>query len=243
MSTHSETPLARKIRALMAKANDPSVGEHEASAFMSKVQELLVKNGLSMSDVKEADVERSDVEKHQYPASLWKSPSRRNLLRTVCKFYMCEAIGPGRGGFTWAIIGRKHNVEVAVSMTDYLVQTTVRLSNQWGRVNIGGNVIDFRKGCMHRLSERLIEKMNAVKTEKPVWNGSNPGNLPALFVGEQELIKRITDTMGLVYPKQRAIKAGFHGLEAGRAAGNGISLQGQVGGGRAAPGRLAIGKA
>jgi len=242
MSTHSETPLARKIRALMAKANDPSVGEHEASAFMNKVQELLVKNGLSMSDVKEADVERGDVEKHKYPASLWKSPSRRALLRTVCKFYMCEAIGPGRGGYSWTIIGRKHNVDVAVSMTEYLVQTTVRLSNEWGRRNIGANVIDFRKGCMNRLAERLIEKMDASAKEKPVWNGSNPGNLPALFVGERQLIERVMAKMDLKFPKARAIKAGWQGLEAGRAAGNGISLQGQVGTGQPQPGRLAIGK-
>jgi hypothetical protein len=241
MSTHSETPLAKKIRALMAKANDPGVGEHEASAFMNKVQELLVKNGLSMSDVKEADVERGDVEGHKYPSSLWKSPSRRSLLRMVCRFYMCEAIGPGPRSTTWHIIGRKHNVEVAVSMTEYLVQTTVRLSNAWGRQNIGANVIDFRKGCMLRLEERLHEKMTQAKAEKPVWNGANPGNLPALFVGEKQLIENYKKAkMNIKYGKARPIKAGYHGLEAGRAAGGGISLQGQVGAGQA--GRLAIGK-
>lgn len=46
MMTISESPLARKIRALMAKANDKSVTEAEAAAYAAKVQELLVKNGL-----------------------------------------------------------------------------------------------------------------------------------------------------------------------------------------------------
>jgi hypothetical protein len=237
MGSYSESPLARKIRALMAKANDKGVTEAEAASYAAKVQELLVKNGLSMSDVKEPDVERGDVEMQEQDEKKrkWTSPSRRALLRSVCRFYMCEAINV-IGTKYWKIIGRPHNVEVAVSMTDYLIRTTIRVSNEWGRANIGSNVIDFRKGCMGRLAERLDE-MRRQKTlvEKPVWKGSNPGNLPALFLSEQKLVENyMKERMNIKYKPQRPIRAGAAGFEAGRVAGSGMSLHGQVrhGGGR-----------
>jgi len=243
MGNHSESPLARKIRALMAKANDASVTEAEAASYAAKVQELLVKNGLSMSDVKEPDIERGDVEvsNHDEKTRRWTSPSRKILLRSVCRFYMCEAVSPARGDKTWKIVGRPHNVEVALSMTDYLVRTTIRLSNEWGKKNIGENIIDFRKGCMMRLSERLDE-MRREKThkEKPVWNGSNPGNLPALFVSEQTLVRNfMKENMNIRFATPKAIRYGKTGYDAGRAAGSAMSLHGQVGNGG---GRLMIGR-
>lgn len=242
MGNHSESPLARKIRLLMAKANDKSVTEAEAAAYAAKVQELLVNNGLSMSDIKEPDVERGEVgrSEHDEKKQRWSSPSRKALLRTVCLFYMCEAIGPAKGRTDWTIIGRPHNVEVAVSMTNYLIRTVIRLSNEWGKQNLGANVIDFRKGCMSRLTERLHTMRQAQKEAKQKWNGTNPGNLPALFASESQLVtdwKRAN--MRTVNAKVRPIKAGAAGYMAGQAAGDKISLQQQVGSGG---GRLAIGR-
>lgn len=248
MGNHSETPLARKIRALMAKANDKSVTEAEAASYAAKVQELLVKNGLSMSDVKEPDIERGEVggENHDEKKRKWTSPSRKALLRAVCRFYMCEAVGPARNQTNWTIIGRPHNVAVAVEMTDYLVRTTVRISNAWSRdpENVGLNVIDFRKGCMFRLCERLEAMRAEQRAKKPEWTGptgANPGNLPALFVSEGKLVENWKRSkMETVAAKTRPMKAGAAGFAAGQRAGDGISLHQQVGG--RSTGRLAIGK-
>jgi hypothetical protein len=247
MSTIKETPLARKIRALMAQASDPGIGEIEAAAFMAKVQELLVKNGLSMADVaKDDEVERGDITGQEF-AEAWKSPSRKNVLRAVCRYYMCEAIGPARAGQRWTIIGRPHNVVVAVSMTDYLINTTIRLSNEYAKGRPDRNRIDFRKGCMSRLCERLYEMLAKTKEAKQEWNGTNPGNLPALFKSERTLVKQWQHAnMQTKQTKQRPIRANVTDAEAGRSAGGGISLHPQVGQGagpgRIQPGRLAIGK-
>lgn len=245
MMTISESPLARKIRALMAKANDKSVTEAEAAAYAAKVQELLVKNGLSMSDVKKDDeVERGDVGRQEF-AEAWKSPSRKQLLRAVCRFYMCEAIGPAYKGGAWNIVGRPHNVAVAVEMTDYLIKTTVRLSNQWARAEPMRNAIDFRKGCMARLCERLNEMRAEQAQQKAEYRpDGNPGNLPALFVSERTaiglFIKRAMPNVR--YTSARPIRGGADGMSAGRSAAAGISLHSQVGGGARGGGRLAIGK-
>lgn len=240
MATISETPLAKKIRALMAKANDPSVTEHEAAAFAAKVQELLVKNGLSMDSVKkDEETERADIGKSKHKET-WKSPSRKALLRAVCRYYMCEAIGPAYKGGEWTIIGRPHNVVVAVEMTDYLIKTTVRLSNAYGRANVGVNIIDFRRGCMARLTERLIEELMKQRQQKPEYKpDGNPGNLPALFVSESQQISAFIKRAmpGVKYTTARPIKQGGDAAR-GREAANGISLHQQVG---ASKGRLAIG--
>lgn len=238
MSTHSESPLVAKIRKLMAKANDSAATEAEAATFAAKVQELLVANGLSMDSVREVnDAERGAIDRysHDQRKNKWISPSRQALLRAVCHYYMCEAVSPGRGSTQWTIVGRPHNVTVAVEMTDYLVKTTVRISNRWGRENIGMNVIDFRKGCMARLAERLNKLRKEQTEQKPEYKPSgNPGNLPALFASERQQIGQVLKTMGVTYKSARPIRAGEVAAAAGRAAAEGISLHQQVvhGGGR-----------
>jgi hypothetical protein len=242
MSNHSESPLIRKIRLLRAKASAEGTTEAEAASFAAKVQELLAANGLSMSDIKDNDdVERGEVGKEEHHRSKWVSPARQKLLRTVCRYYMCEAIGPGRGGTHWSIVGRPHNVLVALEMTDYLIKTTVRLSNEYGRRNIGANVIDFRRGCMVRLCERLLIALAEQAKQKPEFKSDgNPGNLPALFVSEREQNARfIAQTMKIRTTSDRGIKQGSDAME-GRKAADGISLHQQVGGGSG--GRLMIGK-
>lgn len=239
MSTISETPLARKIRALMAKANDPSVTEAEAASYAAKVQELLVKNGLAMSDVKKDDeTERGDIGASTHKDA-WKSPARKTLLRAVCRFYMCEAVY--LKSKVWTIVGRPHNVAVAIEMTSYLIQTTVRLSNAYGRANIGSNIIDFRRGCMARLAERLVEMRRAQERQTPEYRpDGNPGNLPALFVSERKMVLHAAERAipGFTFVKARSLKQGLDAA-CGREAANGVSLQTQVGGGGG--GRLAIG--
>lgn len=242
MGAISETPLARKIRALMAKANDPSVTEQEAALFAAKVQELLVKNGLSMGDVKDTEAERGEIggQKHK---ERWKSPARKALLRAVCRYYMCEAVSPGKGHDTWTIIGRPHNVVVALEMTDYLIATVIRLSNQYGKANIGSNVIDFRRGCMARLAERLLVLRAQAAAAKPEYKpDGNPGNLPALFKSEAQLVEAhmIKSIPGLRYTKAKPLKQGNDAAR-GRAAAEGVSLHQQVGRGTGG-GRLMLGK-
>lgn len=237
MSKEQES-LIRKIRALRAKANDKSVTEAEASAYAAKVQELLGAHGLSMGDLGSEQVEEEKIKGQRYQ---WDgSPARQVMLRAVCKFYMCEAVGPARKGEAWIIIGRPTNVLVALDMFDYLLKTVIRLSNDYARLRGGfANKIDWRRGCMTRLAERLDEMRRAEKTkpQERKANG-NPGNLPALWVDEERQVamwkKQNMETVKVT----NRVKQG-HDAAHGRAAAEGIGLHRQVGGGA---GRLAIGK-
>jgi len=239
MTLHSESPLVTKIRKLMAKANDKSVTEAEAALFAAKVQELLVANGLSMGEIGEEKLDQGGVE-DQTHADRWSSPARKILLRAVCRYYMCEVLVYTRLKQV-KIIGRPHNVVVSMDMADYLIKTVVRLSNQYGRENVGANVIDFRRGCMARLAERLIAELHKAKeAAKPEYKTTgNPGNLPALFQSEERQVHEyVRSKFSVRYTKGKGLKQGSDAAR-GRAAADGISLHRQMGG---SAGRLAIGK-
>lgn len=239
--------LVRTIQALMAKANDPGVTEAEALAYSEKAQELLAKHNIAMADITNVgDDTSNNVNGTSYNEKEkgWKSESRKQLLRAVCRFYMCEAVGPGRGGSkTWIIVGKPVNVEVAVSMTDYLIQTTIRLSGDYGRANrgLGVNVIDFRRGCMARLAERLNEMRRDQLAKTPEYQpNGNPGNLPALFRSENEITRAwMKQHLHVTFGKTKSIKEGSDAAN-GRAAAEKIGLNTQIGGGRTS-GRLMIG--
>jgi hypothetical protein len=240
MSTSKESPLVKRIRALMAMANDKNIGETEAALFATKVQELLAEHGMSMADVRAVNDE--SVKAHDF-GQRWKSPARKKLLRAVCDYYMCEALSPGDKHDTWTIIGRPHNVTVAVEMTDYLIKTVIRMSNEYGKKHgkPGGAVIDFRRGAMMRLATRLTQKRREITEQKAVWKGpgkANPGNLPALFSSEQALIDSISETFNPVERPARKLKIGDDAVEGWRAAED-IGLHDQVTSGT---GRLMIGK-
>lgn len=232
--------LVRKIRALMAKA-EGTTNEHEAEAFAAKVQELLAKHNLSIDMMREEA--RDDVGVH-YFNNEWKSPARKALFWAVCRFYMCKGIGPGRGSSTWTVVGRKHNVVVAIEMSRYLVSTVLRLSNEHGKRTgaTGAQVIDYRRGAFQRLSERLDQmRKDAVEAEAPKWNADgNPGNLPALVTSEKALINAALAATGVkVVNKNIKITHKTDHAMAGRAAAENIGIQRQVHGGGA--GRLMIG--
>jgi hypothetical protein len=225
--TKTETPLLAKIRKLMAKANDSATTEAEAAAFAAKVQELLLQNGLAMSDVKDAPEQTESVSEGTYDFKRWNSPHRRGLMATVCTYYMCSVLYMSRHKKV-IVIGKPQNVEVALSMTDYLIGTVVRLSTQYGKTHPGANIVDFRRGAMLRLRERLIEEARRMK-EAAATPSRNPGNLPAVFQSESQLVSAYVRSKYNPRPtKARAIK---HGADAwaGRKAADGISLHQQVG--------------
>lgn len=228
--------LIKKLRALRAKANDRSVTEAEAAAYAAKVQELLTTHGLAMSDIGADQTEEERVEQkfHRWDGS----PARQVMLRGVCRFYMCTAVGPARKGEGWIIVGKPTNVMVALDMFDYLLSTVIRLSNEYGRSTPGSNKIDWRRGCMTRLAERLDEMRKAEEAKPKEFRANgNPGNLPALFSSEHQLVRSYMKANMETKQATTRVRQGDDAAH-GRAAAEGIGLHRQVGGGG---GRLQIG--
>lgn len=219
----SDDKLIKKIRALLAKANDKSVTEHEAAMFAAKAQELLIANNLAMTDMTREDVDRGGIADQQFQDK-WTSPSRKHVLNAVCEFYMCKILIHGHLKQV-TVIGRPHNVAVAVEMADYLIKTVVRLSNEFGR-ETGGHVISFRKGAMLRLARRL-EQMQREREKKDPATSSRE---LVLFKDESALVHDFMHSKFLVAKsrKARRMTADQKAFAAGAAAGGRISLQDQL---------------
>lgn len=223
--TATESPLMRKIRLLMAKAQGTN-NEHEAAAFAEKVQELLLENNLSVSDIKMSSGEQAEsVGQHEQKndgRDFLKSPARKALLGSVCRFYMCQYLRWGNNRVV--IVGKKSNAEVATEMMNYLLETTIRLSNAYSPKQ--NERVDFRRGCMLALCGRLDELR--YRREQEAKRPQKTGNtLPVLFVDESRQVEAYLKTQNVRVGKGVRVKQGLH-ASAGRQAGSTISLQPQV---------------
>jgi hypothetical protein len=223
--------LLRKIRALKAKADDPSVTEAESLAFAAKVAQLLALHQLEESHLEVGEQESDPIGHREFKDySYWStSPARRLVVFAVCKLYNVKTLRFGNKD--WTLIGRKHNIIMAKDMADYLIKTTLRLSNDWIRTNPYGDKTDFKRGCFKRIAERLHDLwLETAKSEAPVMHGNNPGNLPALYVQEEKNLRMYVDARWRTrVTAARHIKQGASAM-AGRAAGNTVSLHRQMGG-------------
>lgn len=226
--------VLRKIRALRAKAEDRSVTEAESLSYAAKVAELLAQYQLEEAQLDVgAEKESTPIEHDDYVSNWNSSPARRVLAIAVCRLYNVSPLIRSGKGQPWTLVGRKHNIIMAKDMTAYLIKTTLRLSNEWGRVNPLGQVIDFRRGCFKRLAERLGELyVQTAKSEAPKYHANNnPGNLPALYQTEKKLMDAYINMRWKPRAmRPQSIKQGWSAMS-GRQAGDGISLNKQVGSG------------
>jgi hypothetical protein len=155
------------------------------------------------------------------------------LATAVCELYMVEPLITTHNDVPWTLIGRKHNIIMVKEMTDYLIKTTIRLSNDYGRANRGSNKTSFRRGCFMRLSERLDAMLFAQARKRAQYTPQGqPRNLPALYETEQKLaneyIKKHFPSVGSYTPRMGADYGAD--VQAGYKAGGDIGLDQQVSG-------------
>jgi hypothetical protein len=243
LSDKKLSELLRRVRALRAKAEDPSVTEAEAAAFTAKVAQMMAEHGLEEAQL---TVEEQSGVEHETTVMDWDSPARKLVAVEVCRLYMVRLILPSRRGQPWALIGRKHNILMARDMTDYLIGTVKRLSKRWKKENFGSgaDMIDFRRGCFERLAERLRELHEAqARAARPAYaaNG-NPSNLPALYESENRLLKAYVDkNFNVRKASIRGLRVGAAGMD-GRRAADGIGLSPQIKTGSGGAGAMLLGK-
>lgn len=221
--------VLRKIKALRAKAEDSGTTEQESLSFAAKVAEMMAEYNLAEAqlDIKEQEI--GEIGHEDYAANWNNSPARRVLAIAVCKLFGVKPLIRRGKKDAWTLIGRKHNIIQVQEMTAYLIQTTVRLSNQWKKTSTFGNHIDFRRGCFQRLAERIMDLYWKQAREQAKWTPTgNPGNLPALYQNEDKLMDGYAKARWNPRPmRAQRIK---HGMDAhaGRKAAETISLNQQV---------------
>lgn len=237
------TVLIDKIRKLRRKA-EGTTNENEAAAFAAKVQELMAEHGLQEEVLEEKNPEDAAIEKEEYrtkSGSVW----RGNLMHQVSMLYMCRIVMDNRDRSRFTMFGRPHNLVIAKEMTEYLMDTTRRMSKKYARENEDARAViasglkgrasieaEFRRGCGLRLAERCRELRERQTDQRPEWKPSgNPGNLPALYKTELAKVEEVMSrTFGKLKSDNRKVRGGSH-ADAGRAAADTVNLSAQLGGG------------
>lgn len=160
----NDTPIKERIRALLAKAGDKATTEAEAASTAALAAKLLLRHGLTEGDVTLPD--QSEILVRVYDPK-YTDPWRRSIVFSVAELYMCEALnttrtqrnkktGQLRQVRSFAFVGRPTHTELCTSMTDWLIDTVVRLSREYSSVR--RDQLAFQRGCGEGLASRIYQK-------------------------------------------------------------------------------------
>jgi hypothetical protein len=179
----ADTKIIDRIRKLMAMAT--SANEAEAAAFAGKAQALLAEHNLSLDDIKGEEDDELGMDISTLTDAY---PWRRPLADAVARMYFCSyAYGETLKGRTkydvHGFVGRKHNVEVAKLMFDYLWRAIDRMARDAAKKlpkkQQSPFRVSFRWGASRRLVDRIEERIGAAKSGLLIADSGS--RLPALI--------------------------------------------------------------
>jgi len=147
--------VMEKIKKLLRLSESPN--EAEASLAIEKAQNLLREYNLSMQDIekdKNSEIKKEDL------FELKREPTWKSLIISgVCQAYYCKSflykkrLNLKDYVYVRNIIGKEHNVIVAIEVIKYLFSAVERLAKEYK----GKNKLDYKKGLACRIADRLKE--------------------------------------------------------------------------------------
>lgn len=237
--------LLDRIRKLMALSTSPN--ENEAAAAMAKAQAMLIEHNLSMAEVALEATPDDDIIIDKLEEKTDSVPWARRLAMGVANLYFCkyfftyayDSRGPGSKPGSYkrrdihSFVGAGHNTAVAKLMFVYLMQAVDRLARDGAKsvpsYEKSKYTTSFKAACAGRLSARISERIAAAKAG--TLKTETGSTLPAVIY--DDLLKKAQEFMESKFPDMRTTKirvtqSHFKGVNDGRAAGNSISLDGQL---------------
>jgi hypothetical protein len=220
-----------KIRKLLAKANDTSVGVEEAKLFNDKAHELMVKHNLNRALLDEGQANKTDARTHKEFTTLVR-PYSTAIIAGITKLYYCK--------WFYRSAGRKHTVvligeESNVAVCHMICVMVLRAVEQESRRTGGGR--SFMTGAAQVISRRCAEMYQSTHATLPANASPAQGQLSraqsgALVVLDQSEAAQnqryMEQTLGIaklrsVQSKARVGDAGAYG--AGRRFGETVNLR------------------
>lgn len=204
MMENIDDAILQRIRKLLAMSRG-NANENEAAIAAQRVQELLIKYNLSLSDVEQRDSTGKIIEDGDIMTSS-SNPWRRDLALACARLYLCDyywhhvrymtdtrKCGYIRGD-RHNFIGLAHNVIVAKEMFVYLVDTVERLAKESRKALKQTHPYEhaFRHGCATRLTRRLWDRYE--QQTAPPAGLLIKSNVPALYKGMDERITAHMET-------------------------------------------------
>lgn len=155
--------IIEKIKKVLAMTDSPY--PEESQAAMLKAQELMLKNGLSISDIEDADKpkQKEVVDEIAYESirlKWWK----KSLSGIIGNNFRCH---PYLGYHGVYFIGIKEDVEIAKNVYLYAVVVIEQLSREYAKANKKPGVDSRRTkntyilGFLEGLQDRFTEQVNS----------------------------------------------------------------------------------
>jgi hypothetical protein len=221
--------IVTKIKKLLAKAAEGAgSSEAEAETCARKARELMDLHGVSEESLRE----RAEGPGLGFVSMKYMDPWRRLMLNMTAKYYGCELVFTNGGS---KIVGRESSRVVAESMYEYLERTVLRLASAYRSSVKGtrGDQLNFERACGSRVATRLRELREANEAAARA-EGATGTDLVLVTERTEAAAFRAEQFPDLTYTKNNGGKKVGAAAVAGRAAGDGIALGGQVGGGSSA---------
>lgn len=168
-----DAKLIERMKKLLALASNND-NEHQASAAMAKLQEMLEAHNLDMAILGQSGkgAQRSDTKKtgglYSWQRKLWQSVAELNF----CIYFSIKGLAKG-SVYEHRLVGSHANVIATEMMAKYLQETVERLAQQWAKANSYKSVfvreaIAYREGMASRICGRLRDRRHEILEEARV---------------------------------------------------------------------------
>jgi hypothetical protein len=241
--------LLSKVRALLAKAEDPAATESEAEAFTAKATELMAKYGIEQALLADAQPDSGKPADRIITVTAPWAREKQSFVAGIVEALRGRAVmKTGPAGYRVHMFGFESDLERAELLyTSLLLQMTNQLAHvqvpyyDEPRVYRRSWILGFRVEVVQRLRE--AEKR---ATERAMGGGGTAGMGPGVSGRSTDLVladraaiieRRVNDEYGKLKGRRTTFRG--TGFAAGQAAGSRANI-GQVG---LAGGRRAIGGA
>jgi hypothetical protein len=218
--------ISEKIRKTLALANDSGATEQERETALRMAHAMLAKHNLTLAEVEHAGEERRGVN----TVTMYGPPWARIVAMGIAKLCFCEYVTqPGRGSTVHYFIGLESNSTTAAELSRFVIESIRRESLRYGRGSRS-----FASGAGHRVHRRCEEIITAAKRQEP----ATPGTalvLANVYASEHTKNRAIiaakwSGRLRNGSNRSRISDAGAY--DAGRAYGDRVSLNRQMGGQR-----------
>ena len=212
--------------------------EHEAALAAEKANELALKYNIDLIKLQHP-ISDTTSETYDEKAQQWISNiiSGVSLVNAVKHFR-----SPALNSFRYRLVGKKHNIQITISITEYLVREVKRLNTAQCKSHFHlDNSSEraayrkaFRLGASQRLYRRLREQYNSLRTQDTSAlriTGSNALVVANYFDTAMKEADAFLKSEGttIVTHKSRSISIKSHeGWQDGQRAGDSINLSPQL---------------
>jgi len=217
MEEQPNEKIVELIQKCLSLSKSPN--EHEATAALSKAQELLLKYNLELADL-QAQGKAPSTSMLNFPIPLGQIEWKRRVLRKLALNNFCETIIEGRTNYH--ILGRLPNVLAVVEMGSWIL---IQMDNiTWYQTQMYDGPVQklrFRNSFLEGLTDRVIERLNEFYQQLQL--NSNTRALTISLKGEaQQYLRQQYPYTTTRHAPPRNISS--EGYQAGRSAGDGVSF-------------------